>query len=265
MSENEALLSANGRYQFRNSGTRYVIEEVLNRNTCQFKQVYDFSLVVTLSPNSSRFNGGKRGFSYTKEGDIFYIPNVSLGVFSDNPKNPSNHRDSPKANVVGKSTKLELTNEGILRLVNNNGQVIWTTTSESSKPSPASTTSVADNQVYNKIMAMKAKYPQGMAWTDNNYDRPGGSNTGCYAFSMILMNNAFGDKRDERKYTNFNEIRIGDMVRVNKNTHSMTVIAKDNNQFTFAEGNWGGKINWGRTMTIAELKDSFDYGLTSYP
>lgn len=28
-------------------------------------------------------------------------------------------------NIVNKSTKLELTNEGILRLVNNSGQVIW--------------------------------------------------------------------------------------------------------------------------------------------
>ncbi len=263
MSEHEALVSANGRYQFRNNGGSYVIEEVVNRNTCQFKQVYDFSLVVTLSPNSSRFNGGKRGFSYTKEGDIFYIPNVSLGIFSNNPKNPSNHRDSPKVNIVGKSTKLELTNDGILRLVNSSGQVVWTTTSESSKP--ASTSSAAGNDVYSKIMAMKGKYPQGMDWTDNNYEKPGGSFTGCYAFSIILMNAAFGDNRTERKYTNFKEIRIGDMVRVNKNTHSMIVIGKDNNQFTFTEGNYGGKINWGRTMTIAELKDSFDYGLTSYP
>lgn len=128
MLENEALVSANGRYWFRNKDGSYVIEEVLNRNTCQFKQVYNFTLVVTLSPYASTFNGGKRAFSYTKEGDILYIPNISLGKFSDNPKNPSQHRDSPKVNVVGKSTKFELTNEGILRLVNNNGQVIWTTT-----------------------------------------------------------------------------------------------------------------------------------------
>jgi|GEM_PF-1056215 len=129
MLENEVLVSANGRYQFRNSGGSYVIEEILNRNNCQFKQVYDFTLVVTLMPpHMYPFNGSKRGFSYTKDGDIIYIPNVSVGVFSENPKNPSKHRDSPKTNVVGKSTKLELTNEGILRLVNNNGQVIWTTT-----------------------------------------------------------------------------------------------------------------------------------------
>lgn len=128
MSEHEALVSANGRYQFRNNDGKYVIEEILNRNNCEFKEVYNFTLVVTLSPYAAQFNGGKRGFSYTKDGDIVYIPNISLGVFSDNPKNPSNHKDSPKVDVRNKSTKLELTNDGILRLVNNSGQVIWTTT-----------------------------------------------------------------------------------------------------------------------------------------
>jgi hypothetical protein len=266
--EKEALISSNGKYQLRNKGNAYIIEEVLNRNTCQFKEFYDFTLVATLRPNHLQpFNGGKTGFSYTNDGDIVYIPNISVGSFSYTSTNPSNHRDTPRINVVGKSTKLELTNDGILRLVNNSGQVIWTTTSESSKPTSAatSTASAATSDVYDKIIAMKAQYPQGMAWTDANRYQLNPGFTGCYAFSLILMDAAFGEKRSERKYTNFNEIRIGDMVRVNDNTHSMIVIGKDNNQFTFAEGNYGGKINWGRTQTIAELKSSFNYGITNYP
>ncbi len=144
---------------------------------------------------------------------------------------------------MGKSTKLELTNEGILRLINDKGQVIWTTTSESSKSTSKPAVSDVTNDVYNKIMAMKTKYPQGMARTDDNRYQLNPSFIECYAFSLILMDAAFGEESTERKYTNFNEIRVGDMLRVNTKTHSMIVIGKDNNQFTFAERNYGGKIN----------------------
>lgn len=128
----------------------------------------------------------------------------------------------------------------------------------------APTASINSTTVYTKMMALKAKYPHGMKWTDANVYNNSGS-TGCYAFAMILMDAAFGNTRHEREYTNFNEIRIGDMLRINNDSHSVIVIGKDDKQFTFAEANWGEKIHWGRTMTIAAVKSSFNYGLTSYP
>ena len=177
------------------------------------------------------------------------------------------------ADPKAKAAKMVVENDGTVSLYGTTNQKVWNSNSVSRPsaatpapapppaPAPAPAT-VANNSVFNKMIALKSKYPHGMKWTDNNIVN---GNSGCYAFSMILMDAAFGSKRPERKHTNFNDIKVGDMVRVNKNTHSMIVLRKDNKEFTFAEGNYGEKIHWGRTMTIAQLKNVLDYVLTSYP
>ncbi len=173
-----------------------------------------------------------------------------------------------------KAVKMIVENDGTISVYNAANQKLWNNktgkaplspavAATATKPAPAApAANNTESSVYNKIIALKPKYPHGMKWTNDNIVN---GNGGCYAFSMICMDAAFGTKREEKRYTNFNNIRIGDMIRINKDTHSMIVIAKDNKQFTFAEGNYGSKIYWGRTMTIAELKSVFNYGLTSYP
>jgi Astacin (Peptidase family M12A) len=132
LSENEILVSANGRYQFRYNGEKsnFAIEEVINRSNCQFKQVYSFQGLIPMRgrQNTSPF---VVNFYYVIDGDVIITtPNWS-GKFSTstNTKDRVNpHRDNPRVDVRNKSTRLELTDEGRIRLINNSGQVIWTTT-----------------------------------------------------------------------------------------------------------------------------------------
>lgn len=123
LSEHEVLVSSNGRYQFRN----HIIEEVLNRNNCQFKEVNNLSYVIALRANQSSKDFVPQ-FSYEYDGDIIITQPRWQGRFSQYLGATVTHKDKPKVDVRNKSSKLELTDEGILRLVNNSGQVIWTTT-----------------------------------------------------------------------------------------------------------------------------------------
>jgi len=144
----------------------------------------------------------------------------------------------------------------------------------STSPSTGSTAMFDPKTVQSKIMALQPKYPAGITWTDQTHkyewkggDWPNGiytSGTGCLAFAFILSDAAFGDQKS-RKHTNINDIKIGDIVRINSDTHSMVVIDKDASSFTFADGNVGGKVRWGAKMTMAELKPIFSYVYTRYP
>lgn len=162
-----------------------------------------------------------------------------------------------------KGAKMVVENDGTISVYNAANQKIWNNKNPVAPlPAPVAPPAVAGNEVYNKIMALKSRYPHGMKWSDDNIVN---GNSGCYAFSMIAMEAAFGKDRKERKHNNFNDIKIGDMLRLNNDVHSVIVIGKDNKQFTFAEGNWDKKIHWGRTMPLAEVRSTLTYVLTSYP
>ncbi len=123
--ENEVLVSADGRYQLRfKEGEEYVVEEVLNRNDCQFETI---EVVSDAIPRRGLTYGMKEWdivFKYETNGDIMMSSKRYRGDFSSWNTIKSANGDM-RWNIVNKSTKLELTNEGILRLVNGSGQVIW--------------------------------------------------------------------------------------------------------------------------------------------
>lgn len=122
--ENEILVSADGRYQLRHKEEQYVVEEVLNRNNCQFKTIEVVSTAIPRRILTSGMKDMEIVFKYESNGDIVMNSKRSQGDFSR-----WNAIKAPKGdmrwNIVNKSTKLELTNNGILRLVNGSGQVIW--------------------------------------------------------------------------------------------------------------------------------------------
>lgn len=82
------------------------------------------------------------------------------------------------------------------------------------------------------------------------------------AFSMIASDAAFG-KIPAYKFTDKNKIRVGDILRINNDTHFVIVLKKINkSKFKIAEGNYNASINWGRVIDINET--GFDYGYTRY-
>ena len=126
-------------------------------------------------------------------------------------------------------------------------------------------------------------YEQGAPWTDdtfipgtnsNTYTWKGGTadglpngGTGCAAFSFILSDAAFGNlparKLDNGNFT-FSDVKVGDILRVNNNSHSVIVLHVGDDGVVIAEGNFNRSVNWGRAMTKAEV-EAATFLVTRYP
>ena len=122
---------------------------------------------------------------------------------------------------------------------------------------------------YNRIVSMKKEYPEGMRWTnDNYYEWDAGiysGGYGCYGFAFILSDVAFGDlpaRQVDGKIT-IDMLRVGDILRINNDTHSVVVLETYKNYIIIAEGNYNESIHWGRKLTKEQV-ESADYIITRY-
>ena len=134
--------------------------------------------------------------------------------------------------------------------------------------------------VYEKMIALQSDYPEGMPWTnDDEYvlsyveirdGRPVNvrfTGRGCVAFAFILSSAAFGDlplKTLERGSFTYDDLRVGDMPRINSDTHTVIILEKYDDHVVIAEGNYNSSIHWGRTLTREQIMNS-DYIWTRYP
>lgn len=125
----------------------------------------------------------------------------------------------------------------------------------------------ASNSVYDKLIAQKANFPEGMAWTNANfYSWNGGiysGGFGCAAFAFAVSDAAFGDARAVL-HTDYGNIRAGDILRVDHDTHSVIVLEVKPDSVIVAEGNYNGAIHWGREIPKSALVDEGSYIMTRY-
>ena len=127
----------------------------------------------------------------------------------------------------------------------------------------------SERNVRDKMLAMKAQYPEGMHWTnaDKYVIHAGGTyiGYGCVAFAYILSDAAFSGLplRTRTSFT-WDDVRVGDMLRINNNTHHVIVLEKHDDYVVIAEGNYNSSIHWGRTLTREKVEQS-DYLTTRYP
>lgn len=126
---------------------------------------------------------------------------------------------------------------------------------------------IPSSAVYNKIMRMNNKYPEGMTWTnDNSYHWKGAENFdgyGCAAFAFILSDAAFGNIPG-RYHNNCDNIRVGDIIRLDDN-HSVVALEIKDNSVVVAEGNYNSSIHWGREISLDTIKESCTHIITRYP
>lgn len=145
-------------------------------------------------------------------------------------------------------------------------------------------------EVYEAMIALKdqEEYKEGTPWTD---DEPysdskgyyrwkggtlGGANivaVGCVAFAFILSDAAFG-ALPARMYApenfKFEDIKPGDILRMNTDTHTVIVLEVSDAGVVVAEGNIAigdhkGKIHWGRTISKEEVLKDISHYITRYP
>lgn len=136
---------------------------------------------------------------------------------------------------------------------------------------------ISSDEAYDKIVAMEAKYPTGTTWTNGSTYawECGYGAQGCMGFAHMMSDAAFGTKQTTGVVTGFRTIRpsevdniydiirVGDVVRV-PSDHSVIVLEKNSDCIVVAEGNWGGQVSWGRTISKNTILSQCTYIETRY-
>ena len=133
---------------------------------------------------------------------------------------------------------------------------------------PPSTPSLDPNEIYNILIAFKSRYPEGTSWTNEN--RSYTSNAlfirgyGCAAFALELSDAAFGDL-PKKEHHDISAIKVGDILRLNGDNHSVIVLEVRSNSVIIAEGNYNSSVHWGRELTFSDIENTLTYIWTRYP
>ncbi len=154
--------------------------------------------------------------------------------------------------------------------------------SDGTIPSPA--------EAYAAMIALKDldMYREGTPWTDDEpysdekgyYRWKGGSldgknivAVGCVAFAFTLSDAAFGSLPG-RMYAagafSYEDIKVGDILRVNNDTHTVIVLEVSDVGVVVAEGNIStgdhkGRVHWGRGISKEEVMRDTSHYITRYP
>ena len=154
------------------------------------------------------------------------------------------------------------------RTTSGNTTTVYYTCSRCGITTSESTTSVTEAQAYNAMIALKSQYPEGMTWTnDNFYAWNGGiyyGGYGCAGFAFILSDAAFGNL-PARMHYDYTAIKVGDILRLYNDSHSVIVLERNSSGIVIAEGNYNSSIHWGRTLTWSEVQSNLTNVMTRYP
>lgn len=122
--------------------------------------------------------------------------------------------------------------------------------------------------VQKALFSIKGEYPEGRSWTNDNYYEwkgwtSSGGGYGCAGFAFALSDKAFGT-RESRQHTDFDNIRVGDILRINNDSDSVIVTGIEGDKYTMAEGNYNKSVHWGRVFTLSKIKSIADFVITRY-
>lgn len=152
---------------------------------------------------------------------------------------------------------------------------------------PDFTHPTTSQEAYEQLMALKSKYPEGMAWDNTKpYGTAGtlGSNyytrapfrignkritcgVGCAGYGFELQDTLFHDLPAQvlsRGNFTYEDIRVGDHLRINGGTHSVIVLQVTPAGCVVTEANFNKSVHWGRVISKAEVMDA-DYVVTRWP
>lgn len=136
---------------------------------------------------------------------------------------------------------------------------------------PLGFSAISAEEAYERMIVLEDEYPTGTSWTNaNSYAWScGWSASGCMGFAHMISDAAFGNA-DFRTIENdgsgnmYDKIKVGDVVRTDYNSHSVIVLEKNRDYIVVAEGNWGGQVVWGRTISKEKINSDCAYIETRY-
>lgn len=127
-------------------------------------------------------------------------------------------------------------------------------------------------RIQDTIKELRETYPEGTRWgNDKEYYCEANYITGYGCVSLVFQfsDKLFGKKALFKEFDDFtnieNEINIGDIIRLNGDSHSVMVIDKNEGGVTIVEGNYNGAVHWDRYISYEELKQIGNYYSTRYP
>ncbi len=132
---------------------------------------------------------------------------------------------------------------------------------------PSGYSTVSPEEAYERMLAMEDAYPSGTSWTNaNTYAWTAG---GCMGFAHMISDAAFGNAsfrtiENDGSGNMYDKIKVGDVVRTDYNSHSVIVLEKNSDHIVVAEGNWGGQVLWGRTISKEKINSDCAYIETRY-
>lgn len=136
---------------------------------------------------------------------------------------------------------------------------------------PSGFSTISPEEAYERMIAMENEYPTGTSWTNaNSYAWScGWSAAGCMGFAHMISDAAFGDAHfrtieNDGSGNMYDKIKVGDVVRTDYNSHSVIVLEKNSDYIVVAEGNWGGQVVWGRTISKEKINSDCAYIETRY-
>lgn len=132
-----------------------------------------------------------------------------------------------------------------------------------------------ENEVYRSLINYQSVYPEGTSWGDYEQGKSQGkyrpismlTNFGCAAFACELQDAAFNNEFVHRRYDyKFDDIRVGDILRMNGDSHSVIVCEKILDYIVVAEGNFNSSVHWGRIIPKSVINsNSLTYVDTRWP
>lgn len=133
----------------------------------------------------------------------------------------------------------------------------------------AAAADLSEESVRAAMLAMEKQYPEGTPFDNGNYYAWKGGifsgGYGCAGFAFMLSDAAFGSL-PARKYYDYSKIRVGDILRLNNDSHSVIVLYVNADSVTVAEGNYNRKVHWRREISMSTIRNGQTaYAMTRYP
>lgn len=80
----------------------------------------------------------------------------------------------------------------------------------------------------------------------------------------MMSDAAFGTTAVATQHTNFSDLHVGDIVRMNNNSHSVVVLEVYSDYIIVVEGNYNSSVHWGRQISLSDVKSTGTYVYTRY-
>ena len=103
-------------------------------------------------------------------------------------------------------------------------------------------------------------------YNDNSYAWKGGiysEGYGCAGFAFMLSDAAFGEL--PARQTDVSNPKVGDILRINNDSHSVVILEVRDDCVVVAEGNFNESVYWGREIPLSVVNAPGTYIITRYP